>query len=198
MNFPLEGDVRVIDGREYVYGKNIKYGDTAFGPFYLWVPREIYTPSLIDTLPGRIGYPVAGNQELSDIEERVSRLEQAEGRASPPKKKRPDEPVRGADGRTWTIYFRNDDGVEWFLDEGTLKRTRDGIEIWRRRTFPHWAFQKEIVTLDALNCSEERYRALELRVTGWDGSSQRTDKASPWANVYSNSPEHYLMKVYCY
>ena len=196
-NGPLEGDVCVINGVEYVYGKNVRYASTPFEAVYVWLPRDAYTPSLIDTLPGRVGYPTKRSKELSELEERLARLERAGGRESPPKTASPEEPVRGEGGRAWTRYFRNEDGVEWFLDGGTFKRTRDGIELWRRRTFPRWAFQKEIVTLDDLNCREERYRTLELRVTGWDGSSRTSDRMTPWANVYSSSPEHYLMQEYC-
>jgi len=53
------------------------------------------------------------------------------------------------------------------------------MTLWRKRTFPTWAFQKEIVTLDELNCRQARYRTRELRVTNWDGSSQTSDKVTP-------------------
>ena len=196
-NGPLEGDVRVIDGAEYVYGKNIKYMVTPFEQVYLWVPREIYTPSLVDTIPGGVGSPTRKSREWSDLEERLARLEQAERAGSPPKTAPPGEPVKDEAGRTWTLYFRNDDGVEWFLDEGTLKPSGNGIELWRRRVFPRWAFQKEIVTLDELDCREERYRTHELRVSPRDGTSRTSRKVTPWANVFSNSPEHYLMQQFC-
>ena len=195
-NGPLEGDVRVIDGAEYVYGKNIKYMTTPYEPAYLWVPREIYTPSLIDTLPGGVGSPVRKSREFGELEERLARLE-AERPGGPPKKASPENPVKDATGRTWTLYFRNDDGVEWFLDEGTLKPSGNGIELWRRRVFPRWAFQKELVTLDELNCREERYRTHELRVSYRDGASRTSRKVTDWANVFSNSPEHYLMQQFC-
>jgi hypothetical protein len=196
-NGPLEGDVRVIDGAEYIYGKNIKYMTTPYEPAYLWLPREIYTPSLVDTLPGHVGSPVRKSKEFSEFEERLARLEQAGRGGSPPKTASHENPIKDATGRTWTLYFRNDDGVEWFMDEGTLKPAGNGIELWRRMVFPRWAFQKEIVALDELNCSEERYRTHELRVIFWDGASQTSRKVTPWANVFSSSPEFYLMKVYC-
>jgi hypothetical protein len=69
--------------------------------------------------------------------------------------------------------------------------------MWRKRVFPSWAFQKEIVTLDELNCQEARYRTRELRVTYGDGKTQTSDKVTPWANVFSSSPEEYLMNEYC-
>jgi hypothetical protein len=140
-NGPLEGDVRVIDGAEYVYGKNIKYMATPFEQVYLWVPREIYTPSLVDTIPGGVGRPTRKSREWSDLEERLARLE-AERSGSPSKKASPENPVKDATGRTWTLYFRNDDGVEWFMEEGTLKPSGNGIELWRRRVFPRWDISK--------------------------------------------------------
>jgi len=73
---PLEGDVRVIDGLEYVCGKNAKYMLTPFEPLYVWVRRYLYTPSVIDTFPGRVGSPT-NTKKLTELEERLARLERA-------------------------------------------------------------------------------------------------------------------------
>ena len=194
---PLEGDVCVINGVEYVYGKNVKYMTTPDEPLYLWAPRYLYTPSFADRYPGRVGYPVKTTKETAELEERLARLEQAIRGGSAPQRARPEQPVKDATGRTWTRYFRNDDGVEWYLDEGALQPSRTVLEMWRKCVFPRWALQKEIVTLDEINCRETRYRTRELRVTRWDGTSQTSDKVTPWANVYSGSPEEYLMNEYC-
>jgi len=69
--------------------------------------------------------------------------------------------------------------------------------MWRKRVFPSWAFQKEIVTLDDLDCREARYRTREVRVAHWDGAAQTSDEITAWANIYSSSPEEYLMDEYC-
>lgn len=194
---PLPGDVRVIDGTEWVYGRNVKYMSGPAEPLYVWMPRELYTPSLTDTMPGRVGYPVKRDKEMIELEERLARLE-AKIRGTPPTKTvSPDQPIKDATGKTWVRYFRNDDGVEWFMEEGTPTASGGIITLWRKRVFPKWAFQKEIVTLDEINCRQQRYRTRELRVTNWDGSSQTSDKVTGWTNIYSNSPEEYLMGEFC-
>ncbi len=193
---PLEGDVRVIDGLEYVYGKNVKYMTTPDEPLYVWVRRDLYSPSLIDTMPARAGRPIDA-KEQSELEERLAKLERAIRGESASRAPAPQQAVKDATGRTWTPYFRNDDGVEWFLDESALQPSGGVIQIWRMRVFPRWAFQKEIVTLDDLDCREARYRTRELRVTPWDGPPQTSDRITLWANVFSSSPEEYLMNQYC-
>jgi hypothetical protein len=194
---PMEGDVRVVDGVELVYGRNVKYMSTPGEPVYVWVRRDLYAPSLLDTMPGHVGSPT-NNKELSELEERLAKLERAMRGESAPQTAHPEQPVKDATGRTWTRYFRNDDGVEWFLDQGApLQPSRDAIQMWRKRVFPSWAFQKEIVTLDDLDCREARYRMRELRVAYWDGKTQTSDKVTPWAKVFSGSPEEYLMNEYC-
>lgn len=194
---PLEGDVRVIDGVEWVYGRNVKYMSSPAEPLYVWVPRELYTPSMTDTIPGRVGYPVKRDKEMMELEERLARLE-AKIRGTPPAKTvPPDQPIKDATGKTWVRYFRNDDGVEWFMEEGAPKVSGGIMTLWRKRVFPRWAFQKEIVTLDEINCRQQRYRTRELRVTNWDGSFQTSDKVTGWANIYSNSPEDYLIGEFC-
>ncbi len=194
---PLEGDVRVIDGMEYIYGKNVKYMNNPVEPVYVWVRRDYYSPSLIDTLPGRVGSPTR-TEQLSKLEDRLAKLEeQLEGGGA--HLVHPPQPVKDATGKTWMLYFRNDDGVTWYLHERELRQQPRGnvIELRRKRVFPSWAFQKEIVTLDELDCREAEYRTRELQVTYWDGASQTSTAITPWAHIFSNSPEQYLMDTKC-
>ena len=101
--------------------------------------------------------------------------------------------------RKWTSYMRDrDTGVEYFYDKETLiKPSKEPIQVWRRRVFPTGASQKEIVTLDEIDCRKARYRSLELSVTYWDGTTKAYDKVSPWSNVYANSVEEFLMDEHC-
>ncbi len=103
---PLEGDVRVMNGLEYVWGRNVKYMNNPVEPPNIWVRRDLYTPSLIDTIPGRVGSPTEA-KELSELEQRLAKLERAvRGEsAPPPQTARPEQPVKDATGRTWTRYF---------------------------------------------------------------------------------------------
>ncbi len=105
-----------------------------------------------------------------------------------------EEPVR-----KWTSYMRGRDGVEYFYDKGAVIETPQGyLQVWRKRVFPPGAAQKEIVTFDQLSCGfQQEYRTLQLSVTYWDGRTQVYDKFSPWAHIYSNSPEEYLVNEHC-
>jgi len=101
--------------------------------------------------------------------------------------------------RKWTSYMRSRDGVEYFYDKGAVIETPQGyLQVWRKRVFPTGAAQKEIVTFDQLACGfQEEYRTLRLSVTYWDGTTKEYDKWSPWAHIYTNSPEQYLVNEHC-
>ena len=101
--------------------------------------------------------------------------------------------------RKWFSYGRDrNTGVEYFYEKETLtKPSKNLIQMWRRRVFPSGAAQKEIVTFDEIDCVEVRYRSLELSVTYTDGSTKRFEKVAPWAKVYANSVEEYLMDEHC-
>ena len=194
---PQPGDIRVINGMEWVYGRNVKYMNTMYEPLHVWLPREVYTPSTSDTMPGRVGYPVKKTKEVLALEERLAKLEAQVRGTPPPKAPAPDQPIKDASGKAWILYFRNDDGVDWFREDGTPAVSGNTITLWRRITFPKWAFQKELVTLDDINCRMAQYRTRELRVTYWDGTSQTFDKVTPWAKAFASSPEDYLMGEFC-
>jgi hypothetical protein len=101
--------------------------------------------------------------------------------------------------RKWTSYMKDRGAnVEYLYDKEELtKPSKNLMQVWRKRVFPAGATQKEIVTLDEIDCHQARYRALRLRVTYWDGTVKAWDKVNPWAKVYANSPEEYLMDEHC-
>jgi hypothetical protein len=102
--------------------------------------------------------------------------------------------------RKWTSYLRGrDNGVEYFYDKSALIKTSQGtLQVWRKRVFPPGSAQKEIVTFDQIQCGAgEEHRTLQLSVTNWDGTTQVFDKFSPWAHIYTNSPEQYLVGEHC-
>ena len=104
----------------------------------------------------------------------------------------------GEDGRKWTRYMTDDDDIRYFYDEGTIIQSSNNIiRMWRKREFPPGAAQKEIATLDEIDCRKTRYRTLELRVTYWDGTTGRSDNATRWAKIYNNSGEALLMGEHC-
>jgi len=104
----------------------------------------------------------------------------------------------GEDGRRWTKYMTDEDDTKHFYDEGAIIQSSNNIiRMWRKREFPPGAAQKEIVTLDEIDCRKTRYRTLELRVTYWDGTTGRSDNATQWVKIYKNSSEAYLMGEHC-
>ncbi|HEX2966286.1 MAG TPA: hypothetical protein VHO84_10885 [Syntrophorhabdaceae bacterium] len=70
---PQPGDIKVIDGIEYIYGRNIKYGWSQTEPEYMWVRKDQYSPGLIQSL---IGSALGTSQkERTALEDRIAKLE---------------------------------------------------------------------------------------------------------------------------
>ena len=104
----------------------------------------------------------------------------------------------GDGGRKWSRYMTDDNDTKYFYDEDAIiYSSKNIIQMWRKREFPPGAAQKEIVTLDEIDCGKAEYRTLELRVTRRDGITERSDKATRWAKIYENSSEAYIMGQRC-
>ena len=100
--------------------------------------------------------------------------------------------------RKWTSYMR-DGTAEYFYDKDALIKGPQGtLQVWRKRVFSTGSAQKEIVTFDRLTCDfRQEYRTLQLSETSWDGTTKVYDKLTPWAHIYTNSPEQYLVDQHC-
>ena len=71
----------------------------------------------------------------------------------------------------------DEDDIRYFRDEDAIIRSpKNIIQMWRKREFPPGATQKEIVTLDEIDCGKARYRTLDLRVTYRDGRTGEPTK----------------------
>lgn len=69
---PQPGDVRVVDGVEYIYAKNRRYMLTPYEPMYIWIRKDQYSPGLFESLRS----PAATTtKEQKDMEDRIARLE---------------------------------------------------------------------------------------------------------------------------
>jgi len=74
---PAAGDVRLVNGVEYVYARNWKFGSTPDEPEYVWVPREYYSPG--DQKPPAPN--TAWEKERKDLLERLKKLEAEVGQS---------------------------------------------------------------------------------------------------------------------
>jgi hypothetical protein len=70
---PKPGDIKVIDGIEYIYAKNRRYMDTPYEPEYIWVRKDRYSPGLFDSLRSRSPAPT---KEEKEMEARIAKLEE--------------------------------------------------------------------------------------------------------------------------
>jgi hypothetical protein len=61
---PQKGDVRVVDGVEYIYGKNPKYMLNPQEPLYVWLRRDQYGPDTLDDFAFRSPVPTEKEQAL--------------------------------------------------------------------------------------------------------------------------------------
>ncbi|MCX8021324.1 MAG: hypothetical protein N2745_00940 [Syntrophorhabdaceae bacterium] len=69
---PKPGDIKVIDGVEYIYTSNRRYLLTPYEPEYIWVRKDQYNPRLGENLlTGG-----AARREREEVERRISRLEE--------------------------------------------------------------------------------------------------------------------------
>ena len=74
---PQMGDIKVIDGIEYIYTRNRKYMLTPYEPPYVWVRKDQYKPGIGESLSfsvGGSGGPT--KKERDDLEKRIAKLEE--------------------------------------------------------------------------------------------------------------------------
>lgn len=70
---PKPGDIKVIDGVEYIYARNKKYMLTPYEPENVWIRKDLYSPGVFDSLfAGRSADP----KEQKEIEARIAKLEE--------------------------------------------------------------------------------------------------------------------------
>jgi hypothetical protein len=74
-NKPKPGDIKMVDGVEYIYAKNRRFAQAPYEPEYVWVRKDQYSPGLFDTLTGKAGAGM-NKQERDELEKRMAKLEQ--------------------------------------------------------------------------------------------------------------------------
>jgi hypothetical protein len=98
----------------------------------------------------------------------------------------------------WESYWKDRHDVEYFYDKDHVEYPSKGmIKVYRKRVFPEGSQQKEIVSLDEMNCKTLKYRSLELTVTGFDGTSETTNVVSPWIMIWGNTADESVSDALC-
>lgn len=90
-------------------------------------------------------------------------------------------------------------GVEYLFDkESIMFPSADTIYVWRKKTFPDNAPQKTIISLDEIDCRNQKYRMLQSQAFRRDGTATEMFMViSPWMTIYQASADEYLLDNYC-
>lgn len=73
---PQMGDIKVIDGVEYIYTRNRKYMLTPYEPPYIWIRKDQYAPGIGEALSFSIGGSAPSKKERDELEKRIAKLEE--------------------------------------------------------------------------------------------------------------------------
>ncbi len=193
---PKEGDRKVMGGVEYVYTRNNRYMTTPYEPEYTWVKKDEYLQSRDDAMRERLA---AERKERDAMRKRLAMLEQEVNEGAPPPEAEQAPALPGQPReRRWEVYGMNGDGMSLLIDKGSITRMPNGVlQFWRRRTFPERAYQKEIVSLEEVDCRRHKYRTLEVEGIYWDGRHQGSKTATSWTNFYDDTTEDRLFLDTC-
>lgn len=69
---PQPGDVKIVDGTEYIYTRNVRFMTTPYEPEYMWVRKADYVPGAVNTLKGT----KVEKDELAPLKKRIEMLEE--------------------------------------------------------------------------------------------------------------------------
>ncbi len=98
----------------------------------------------------------------------------------------------------WTKYYVDRMGVDYFYDKDHVEYPSKGlIKVIRKRIFPKGSQQKEIISIDEMNCGTLKHRSLGLTTVAFDGDSKTTNLNSEWAYVWGNTPEEWITDKLC-
>jgi hypothetical protein len=70
---PKPGDIKLVEGVEYIYARNRRYDGVSAEPEYIWYRKDQYSPGLFDSLKGRISR--SDKRERTELERRLAKLE---------------------------------------------------------------------------------------------------------------------------
>jgi hypothetical protein len=71
---PTPGDIKVIDGVEYIYARNRHYHETPNDPEYLWIRKDQFSPGIVESIIGKA--TESGRKDRDAMEQRIAKLEE--------------------------------------------------------------------------------------------------------------------------
>jgi hypothetical protein len=69
---PNAGSIKMINGYEYIYAKNRRYLTAYYEPEYVWIRKDLYSPSLFESLAQS---HAQSDKEYQDLKKRIDLLE---------------------------------------------------------------------------------------------------------------------------
>ena len=73
---PKPGDVKIMGGIEFIYGKNVRWPTMPGEPEYKWIRKDQYASRPFDTLADSLSDRAKDKKEIEDLQKRLDRLEQ--------------------------------------------------------------------------------------------------------------------------
>ncbi|OPY65765.1 MAG: hypothetical protein A4E57_03053 [Syntrophorhabdaceae bacterium PtaU1.Bin034] len=67
---PKPGDVKLVDGVEYIYARNRRFQLTPYEPEYLWIRKDEYSPGIFESITAG-----TDKKEREELERRMAKLE---------------------------------------------------------------------------------------------------------------------------
>lgn len=69
---PQQGDVKLVDGVEYIYARNLKFNSAPYEPEFEWVRKDHYSPGLSE----KLGKESGEKDNLAALRKRIEKLEE--------------------------------------------------------------------------------------------------------------------------
>jgi hypothetical protein len=70
---PKPGDIKIVEGTEYIYAKNKRYLTASYEPEYIWYRKDQYSPGLFDSI--KDSFAGDNKKEKEKLEQRLAKLE---------------------------------------------------------------------------------------------------------------------------
>jgi len=106
---------------------------------------------------------------------------------------------KGIADKKWEEHTRNKLGTIFYYEKETVSYPARGfVKVWRKRVLPSRMADKEIISLEEIDCKKDKHRSIFMQVVRKNDTVETFKKPSPdWAAIFPESPEEALMDKYC-